>query len=120
MVEVFDIVERRDFVVVDYEWSRDLSLGVARLAESKIAAENGWTLFSLDFEKSLAIFLDVGAACDLALIRKACCEQCNIPANVKQHRFLFGLIRITDCWLGPLQLPMALFPSWQRSFLSGP
>jgi hypothetical protein len=120
MVEVFDIVGRRDFVLVDYEWSRDLSLGIARLAESKIVIENGWTLFSFNFEKSLAIFLDVGAACDLALIRKTCCEQFDIPANVKRHRFLFGLIRITDYWLGQLQRQMALFPSWQRSFLSDP
>jgi len=75
MVEVFDIVGRKDFVLVDYVWARDFSLVATSSAESKIVLSAGWTLFSFDFEKSLAIFLDVGDACDLAAVPFSYFEQ---------------------------------------------
>jgi len=75
MVEVFNIVGRRDFVLVDFQWARDFSIGASQSVESTIVLEKGWTLFSFDFEKSLAIILDVGEACNPALVPFSYFEQ---------------------------------------------
>ena len=88
MVEVFKIVGRRDFVQVDYQWARDFSLGPAHSTHATIVLEDGWALFSFDFEKSLAIFLDVGAASDLASVPFSYLEQFQLAKRLVAIPFL--------------------------------
>jgi Sulfotransferase domain len=66
--DVFDIQARGDaFSIVDFDSHAKFTRSEARQAPSDIVIrEAGWTLFSLDFKRSQAVFLDIGADCDVS------------------------------------------------------
>jgi Sulfotransferase domain len=67
LCDVFDIVARGDMLIVNFDSHNGFTLSPARKESADIVVrEAGWTLFSLDFKRSHAVFLDIGAHCDVS------------------------------------------------------
>jgi Sulfotransferase domain len=67
MCDVFDIVDRGDMMIINFDSHGSFTLSAPQQAPADIVVlEAGWTLFSLDFKRSQAVFLDIGADCDIS------------------------------------------------------
>jgi hypothetical protein len=65
--DVFDILGRGDFKIINFDSHRSFTLGPMQHAPSDIVLrEPGWTLFSYDIKRSQAVFLDIGGDSDLS------------------------------------------------------
>jgi hypothetical protein len=66
--EVFDIKDRSAaFKIVDFDSHTCFTRSGQRKESAEILLhETGWTLFSFDFKRSQAVFLDIGVDCDVS------------------------------------------------------
>lgn len=68
MASVFEILDRRPFDMLSFEATLAFELGLpVQVPESAVINDVGWTLFSFDFTRAEAVFLDIGADCDLSV-----------------------------------------------------
>jgi hypothetical protein len=67
MIDVFEIVGRKDSGFPYFDWRGIYDLSSPKQEPDQIVLQIGWTLFGFDFENAVAVFLDVGADCNLAL-----------------------------------------------------
>lgn len=67
MAIVHDILDSRPFDTLTFDAVEAFDLGLAvQMAGSAVINDLGWTLFSFDFKRAEAVFLDIGADCDLS------------------------------------------------------
>jgi Sulfotransferase domain len=67
MCDVFDILDRGSMMITNFDSHNSFTLASVRQEPADIVLrEAGWTLFSLDFKRSQAVFLDIGADCDVS------------------------------------------------------
>lgn len=68
MANVFKILDRRPFDFLSFDATAAFDLGSpVQLPESCVITDPGWTLFSFDFKRNEAVFLDIGEDCDLSV-----------------------------------------------------
>ena len=67
MAVAYDILDRRPFDMLSFDAVEAFDIGVpVWVPESCVLGDVGWTLFSFDFKRAEAVFLDIGADCDLS------------------------------------------------------
>lgn len=67
MAKVHEILDRRHFDTLSFDAVEAFDLGLPfQMPGSCVISDAGWTLFSFDFMRAEAVFLDIGAECDLS------------------------------------------------------
>jgi hypothetical protein len=66
VIDVHDIVSHVETGLPYFNWREIFSLGPPKQMQAETILQKGWTLFGFDIENAVAIFLDVGAECDLS------------------------------------------------------
>ena len=67
MAVAYDILDRRPFDMLSFDAVEAFDICVpVWVPESCVLGDVGWTLFSFDFKRAEAVFLDIGADCDLS------------------------------------------------------